>query len=97
MARVALVRVDTTVSTVCPAAGFLVGIRGKQSRGVQTHGGLLYNDGLDAEVVQLNVFRVGIRLGVLQQAENEFNRLFRPPTWCRLNKQKFWSSTTHPG
>jgi hypothetical protein len=46
-----------------------------------THGGLLHNDVFDEKVFKLQVFGIGIRFGVLQQAQNELDRFLRPATY----------------
>lgn len=65
MAGVALVRVDTTVCAVSAATGL---------------GCLLNDDVFDDEVALLDVLCLCVRLGVLQQAEDELDRLLRPAT-----------------
>ena len=46
-----------------------------------TYGSLLDNNVLDEEVLELKVFRVRVRLGILQEAEDELDGLLRPATY----------------
>ena len=85
MAWVSLVRVDTTVGTVCAAAGFLakqctsVNLETAEA-GMITYRSLLHNDALDEKVLELQVLRIRIRLGVLQEAGDELHGLLGPAT-----------------
>ena len=45
-----------------------------------TYGSLLDDNVLDEEVLELKVFRVRVRLGILQAAEDELDGLLRPAT-----------------
>ena len=49
-----------------------------------TYGSLLDDNVLDEEVLELKVFRVRVRLGVLQQASDELDGLFRPATYNHI-------------
>ena len=98
VAGVALVGVDTTVCTVRAAAGFLR----KGSRLIEalevvrlkiTYGCLLDDNVLDVEVLELKVFRVRVRLRVLQEAENELDGLLGPTT---LTSQRDETKTDIP-
>lgn len=79
---VALVWVDTTVGTESTTASFLQykcqlccdGV------GVRTYRCLLNDDALDCQVLQLKTLRVRIGLSVLQEIEEEANRLLGPAT-----------------
>lgn len=68
MARVALVRVDTTVSAVRATAGL---------------GCLLYDNVFDEEVFERERLGVGVRFGVLQKAGDETDRLLGPATFSK--------------
>ena len=46
-----------------------------------TYGSLLDDNVLDEEVLELKVFRVRVRLGILQEAEDELDGLLRPATY----------------
>ena len=46
-----------------------------------TYGSLLDDNVLDEEVLKLKVFRVGVRLGILQEAEDELDGLLGPTTF----------------
>ena len=102
MAWVALVGVDTTVSTVCAAAGFLWKQRGKLHifsfhDNAATHGSLLNDDALDVEVLKLQVLGIRVRLSVFEETGNEFNRLLRPATWNCVSAQVISSTKcTYP-
>ena len=48
---------------------------------METYGGLLDNNVLDVEVLELKVFRVRVRLGVLEETENELDGLLGPTTF----------------
>ena len=50
---------------------------------MKTYGGLLDNDVLDVEVLELKDFRVGVRLSVLQEAEDKLDGLLGPATFRR--------------
>lgn len=82
VARVALVGVNATVGAVGAAAGFLLRIRTKRWRCTQTetYRGLVNNNVLNRKILNIDVFGIGIRLGVLQEAEEEFDGLFGPTT-----------------
>ena len=43
-----------------------------------TYGSLLDDDVLDEEVLEIKVFRVRVRLGVLEETEDELNGLLGP-------------------
>ena len=45
-----------------------------------TYGGLLDNDVPDDEVLNIEALGVGVRLGVLQEASDELDRLLGPAT-----------------
>lgn len=86
MAGVALVGVDTTMGTVCAAAGFLLhktvmSYAVDQMAQVQTHWGLLNNNALDGEVLNINALAVGVGFGILQEAGDELHRLHGPATY----------------
>jgi hypothetical protein len=59
-----------TVSAVSPPPGL---------------GGLVHDDVLDDELIDGEVLGVGVGLGVLQQTEEELDRLDGPTTWTRVN------------
>lgn len=65
VAGVALVRVDTTVGTVSTTAGL---------------GGLVDVDVADDKVLSLQTLALSVGLGVLQQAQDELDRLDGPST-----------------
>ena len=46
-----------------------------------TYGSLLDDNVLDEEVLELKVFRVRVRLGILQEAEDELDGFLRPATY----------------
>ncbi len=83
MARMALVGVNATVCAVGAAAGFLLRIRNIRwwCTQTETYRGLIDNNVLDRKILNIDVFGIGVRLGVLQEAEEEFNGLFGPTTW----------------
>ena len=54
---------------------------------METYGGLLDNNVLDVEVLELKVFRVRVRLGVLQEAEDELDGLLGPATYPAIPSQ----------
>lgn len=72
VAGVALVRVDATVGTVCPSASFLIGILDEENvlwaiwNAKLTYRGLLHNDGLDGQILELQGLGVSVGLGVFQ-------------------------------
>lgn len=85
VAGVSLVRVDSTVGPVSPSAGFLFGAKSvgqscrSQTRRVRsTHRGLLHNNVLDGQLLLLQVLGLSVGLGVLDQVEDESNRLLGP-------------------
>ena len=84
MAWVTLVRVDTTVSTVCATTGFLENTENEanvtHTAWENTYGSLLDNNALDEEVLELDVFRIRVRLSVLEETENKLHGLLRPAT-----------------
>lgn len=55
-----------------------------------TYRRLLYDNVLDDEVLDIKVFRVRVRLGVLQEAEDELDGLLGPTTFgsCRSEHRK---------
>lgn len=65
MARVGHVRIDSTVSPVCPSAL----LRGLVNLNVG-----------DDEFLAVKAFRFGVGFGVLEEAEDEFGRLLWPAT-----------------
>jgi hypothetical protein len=70
MARVALVRVNSTVGAVCAAAGFLMGhnqdaLVDKGDAGM-TYRSLLNNDVLDDEFFDINALCISVGLGIFQ-------------------------------
>lgn len=84
VAGVALVGVDATVGAVGTAAGL---------------GGLLDDDVLDDELVRSEVLGLGVRLGVLEETEDELDRLDGPATWTWVSLPAAASKTsksTHP-
>ena len=50
-----------------------------------TYGCLLDDNVLDEEVLEIKVFRVRVRLGVLEEAEDELDRLLGPAAWQRTS------------
>ena len=97
MTRVTLVRVDATMRTVRATAGFLDTCEHNQwnlrHRDDGTYGSLLHDNVLDVEVLELKVFRVRVRLRVLQEAENELDGLLGPTT---LTSQRDETKTDMP-
>lgn len=69
VARVTLVRVDSTVSSVSPSSGL---------------GGLVDADVLDEELFGVESLGVSVRLGVLEEREDELDRLDGPSTWTMI-------------
>ena len=47
---------------------------------METYGRLLNDDVFDVKVLNFKALRVGVRLGVLEEAGDELDRLFRPAT-----------------
>ena len=46
-----------------------------------TYGSLLDDNVLDEEVLELKIFRVRVRLGILQETKDELDGLLRPATY----------------
>ena len=46
-----------------------------------TYGSLLDDDVLDVKVLELKVFRIGVRLGILEETEDELDGLLGPTTF----------------
>lgn len=65
MAGVALVRVDSTVGTVSPPPGL---------------GSLLNDNVLDDQLLDIKVLSLSVGLGVLEETEDELDRLLGPST-----------------
>jgi len=65
------------VSLARPANPVITHVHG----GTATHGSLLHNNVLDNQLVLLQVLGLGVRLGVLQQVEDESNRLLGPTSY----------------
>lgn len=65
-----------------------------------TYRRLLYDNVLDDEVLDIKVFRVRVRLGVLQEAEDELNGLLGPATFgscpSEYHSQSNKQDITHP-
>ena len=85
MTRVTLVRVDATMRTVRATAGFLDTREHNQwnlhLRDDGTYGSLLHDNVLDVEILELEVFRIGVRLGILEETEDELDGLLGPTTF----------------
>ena len=84
MARVTLVGVDATMRTVCAMTGFLENTENEanvtHTAWENTYGSLLDNNVLNDNILRFDALRISVRLGVVQETEDELDRLLRPAT-----------------
>ena len=61
-----------------------VKLRSSEENHSETYGSLLNDDALDVQILEVNVLRVRVRLGVLEEASDELDGLLGPATFIGL-------------